>query len=142
MNSNKKVINKKNRLSKTKRGKKDRLKQQRKDNIILPNEVKVVIKNNKIKIKYNFRTKHNSAIMYEANNIIEHFPLTHKSKTGRNSNLKLLKNPNPNDSTDSYVVKKIRKHKSKDFSKDEKHNWEFAREDEDRLKKLYENKKK
>lgn len=55
----------------------------------------------------------------QKNNIVELVIITHASKTRGMQNIKLQENPDPNDKTDAYVLK--RKHKTKNNKLGKRH---------------------
>ena len=71
----------------------------------------------------------------------ESVSLTHSNKQGNRNNLKLKKNPNPNDITDSYVKRRVIKEFKFRFSKAFK-NYKLSNEDIDELMKFLEQKKR
>lgn len=95
----------------------------------------------KIQIRYNYKTKHHSAVVGEENQNYDHVPLTHSPETSGRKNIKLKKNPNPEDKEDSYMVSRVRRHPKKTFTK-EKENWKLDSEDEKKAYEIYDNKKK
>ncbi len=66
---------------------------------------------------------------------------THSEITKKRRNVKLLQNPNPNDTTTSYAVNKAKHAKANELG-DQKTGWRFNKKDKKTIKKIFNKKKK
>ncbi|MBO5091512.1 MAG: hypothetical protein J6C61_03420 [Clostridia bacterium] len=95
-----------------------------------------------IKKKNEFRRKnmkdgkgHPTYIFAQQGNDYIFLGITHSNITKGVKNIKLEKNPNPKDSTDSYVRPKAEKHNKSSFGK-KLQGWGFSDKDKETIKKL------
>lgn len=95
----------------------------------------------KIQIRYNYKTKHHSAVVGEEEDSYDHVPLTHSTHTSGRKNIKLKKNPNPKSNRDSYMVRQLRNNPKDTFDR-EKKNWGLDPEDEAKAYEIYDKKKR
>ncbi len=67
--------------------------------------------------------------------------LTHSEITKKRRNVKLLQNPNPNDTTTSYAVNKAKHAKANELG-DQKTGWRFNKKDKKTIKKIFNKKRR
>lgn len=67
--------------------------------------------------------------------------LTHSEITKKRKNVKLLQNPNPNDTKTSYAVNKAKNAKANELG-DRKNGWRLNKKDKKTLKRIFNKKKK
>ena len=95
----------------------------------------------KSEFRFNKKRKHPSYVFKEKNNKYHSILITHSPMTKNKINIKLYKNPEPNNKTDAYLVKKIYKDDINSYSRQVFRNWKFHKYDKRNVKRIKKNKK-
>lgn len=94
------------------------------------------VKNNKEIKKNEFRkhkdSRHPAYIYAKVGNEYKYIGLTHSPITDNVKNIKLEKNPNPNDNRTAYIRPKSEKAKTNRFRKKE-NDWRFSKKDKEKV---------
>ena len=80
--------------------------------------------------------RHPTYVFYERGNIYIYMPLTHSKCVPNLVVVKLKKNPNPNDTRDSYLVVDIKEDSKSTFGKRRK-KWKMSLLDDIKIRKMY-----
>lgn len=89
----------------------------------------------KSEFRFNRRRKHPSYVFKEKNNKYHSILITHAPKTRNKNNIKLYKNPKPNDNSQAYLVLKVYKDDIKSYNKPY-NNWKFHTYDKRNVKRI------
>lgn len=95
----------------------------------------------KSEFRFNNKRKHPSYVFREKDNKYYCIVITHSPRFKNKKNIKLYKNPEPNNSTDAYVVNKIYKDEILSYNKRILSNWKFHNYDKRNIKRIKKNKK-
>ena len=99
-------------------------------------KIEVATKSNKIK-----KTWHPAYVFLEKGNIFIYVSITHSDSVNNTLLIKLKKNPNPKDKTDSYYLEEIKEDTEDRFGR-KKADWEIDSFDDHQIRKLFKNKKR
>ena len=81
------------------------------------------------------RTQHPTYIYAKVGNEFKYIGLTHSEVTEGIKNIKLDKNPNPNDKRNAFIKPKVEKAKTNNFKKKEK-DWKLSKSDKEKINKI------
>ncbi len=94
----------------------------------------------KSEFRYNRRRKHPSYVFKEKKNKYHSILITHAPISANNKNIKLYKNPKPNDNSQAYMIPKIYKDDISSYNKPYK-GWQLHRYDKRNVKRIKKGKK-
>lgn len=83
----------------------------------------------------NKKTEHPTYVYAKVGNEFKYIGLTHAKITDGVRNIKLDKNPDPNDKEDAYIRPKTEKAKTNNFKKKEK-TWKLSKSDKEKVNKV------
>lgn len=89
----------------------------------------------KDEFRRNKKTQHPAYIYAKVGNEYKYIGITHSQITEGMANIKLDKNPNPNDKKTAFVRPKIEKSKTNNFKSAEK-GWKLSKKDKIKLEKI------
>lgn len=90
----------------------------------------------KSEFRFNKKRKHPSYIFKEKDNKYHSILITHAKKTSKIKNVKLYKNPEPNNSSVAYVVPKVYVDDINSYNKKTYQNWKFHKFDKRKIKNI------
>lgn len=92
--------------------------------------------------RFNKKRKHPSYVFKNKHDKYHSILITHSQSSPKyKKNIKLTKNPKPNDNTTAYLVPKVYKDNISSYGKKSYKNWKFSRNDNRKVKRIQKGKK-